>query len=408
MREADISLKNNRILILLIIGIVFVCFSVRVNSRENQIQSVDRVQQSSGPDGDAKIRVSAKEIRFDAVVLDKSGHQAIDLKSADFDIYQDNKKQTVNSCTYIAHRPIHLAVPTHVSKGSKTESMIASSGLSGVDTRRKIVFFPNYPAMTLKQSHETQMFIKKFIEDEMQEGDLVAITMNPQGDTESQIFSSDKAFVLSVLTQGKWWSGPQQNMEGYGLPLSNCIRKLQNIPGRKSLIVISPEPAYLAGYVYQVISPELLEKMHEVPADAAFRAGVVIHIIDISEPKKLDAIDHTFSSAGSISAAEEANMIRHELARKSAESQFPLAKRTGGLLAKNLSAKTMENIKEQLGGYYLLTYTPEESTFTPPPDLSRRPPYRKIKIKVKRSGMEVYARDGFFGVPSRENTVTGK
>jgi hypothetical protein len=41
-----------------------------------------------------------EEVRIDATVLDKKGRQVTDLTDADFEVYQDGKRQEIVSCTY--------------------------------------------------------------------------------------------------------------------------------------------------------------------------------------------------------------------------------------------------------------------------------------------------------------------
>jgi hypothetical protein len=54
MQQADISKINSRTFMLPMIGILAIYFSLHVHGRENQIQSVENVQQSSGSNGDEK------------------------------------------------------------------------------------------------------------------------------------------------------------------------------------------------------------------------------------------------------------------------------------------------------------------------------------------------------------------
>src|SRR5205085_2776726 len=79
-----------------------------------------------------------------------------------------------------------------------------------------------------------------------------------------------------------------------------------------------------------------------------------------------------------------------------------LAQQTGGIAIRNnndLSAGIRKVLDDQKG-YYLIGYRPDESTFDPK---TGRRTFRKISIKVKRPGVMVRSRTGFFGVTDEES-----
>jgi|WetSurMetagenome_2_1015567.scaffolds.fasta_scaffold339552_2 hypothetical protein len=51
---------------------------------------------------DVTLRIEADEIRLDAVVVDKSGRQVTNLASDDFEVYQNNERQKIQACRYVA------------------------------------------------------------------------------------------------------------------------------------------------------------------------------------------------------------------------------------------------------------------------------------------------------------------
>ena len=78
-----------------------------------------------------------------------------------------------------------------------------------------------------------------------------------------------------------------------------------------------------------------------------------------------------------------------------------LAQRTGGLFTantNNLSLGTQSMLEDQQG-YYLLGYRPDESIIDP--NTGRRR-YHQLTVKVKRPGLRVRARAGYYGVLSSD------
>ena len=71
-----------------------------------------------------------------------------------------------------------------------------------------------------------------------------------------------------------------------------------------------------------------------------------------------------------------------------------IARQTGGFQIRNSNSYGFDRIMQDQSGYYLLGYRPSDETF------NRR--FHHIKAKVKRSGMKLRTRYGFFGVSEEE------
>lgn len=75
-----------------------------------------------------------------------------------------------------------------------------------------------------------------------------------------------------------------------------------------------------------------------------------------------------------------------------------LANETGGLLISgtNNPGPRLRQVNEDLHSYYVLTYTPKNSDYDGK--------FRQISVKVKRSGVDVQARKGYYAVGARYDT----
>jgi len=71
-----------------------------------------------------------------------------------------------------------------------------------------------------------------------------------------------------------------------------------------------------------------------------------------------------------------------------------LARETGGFLVRNSNDFGLDRISKDQQGYYLLGYRPSEETF------DRR--FHHIKARVKRSGLSLRTRFGFYGITEEE------
>jgi len=81
--------------------------------------------------------------------------------------------------------------------------------------------------------------------------------------------------------------------------------------------------------------------------------------------------------------------------------QFILAHETGGLFMQNTNDidGALRHVLEDGNGYYLIGYHPDASTFDAK---TGRPKFHKMQVRVKREGLHVRARSGFFGTSDRE------
>jgi VWFA-related protein len=400
------SLPGARACALLGIGFIWLWLTTDSISRENQSQSPSEAAQAAGKEKGLRVLISAKEMGLDAVVLDKKGRQVTNLTADDFEIYQDNRKQIVTSCMYVNQdqaRNIQMGTPKDSTTG------------------RIIVFLVDNFSMDSVQVHRAQRLLQRFVEARMQQEDAVAVIQTLQEDSELPKFSSDKQFLLLVISKLQWSMDlrtMKNNARGSGLSsLGYCMKVLSNLPGRKHLIAISAEAMLLGSSSGSAgsftVSPAIIESSYNSISDIAFRAGVVVHMLDISGLSGPDASDGAFSAArgsGRISPEEQAKMASKANARRNALVQIPMAKRTGGLFLwnSNLFDKGIGPLDEVLKGYYMLTYTPSADTFIPLREIdANNLPYHKIKIQLKHRTEEVLTRDGFFGVAQRENSATG-
>ena len=344
---------------------------------------------------DFSIRVTVEEVRIDAVVLDRKGRQITDLTAEDFELYQDDQLQIINASTYITDQSAPSAKPAIPSKPLKGVPLIPSPAIAREKVRRVIVFVVDDLSMGFEHVHYARMALGKFVENQMQPGDLVAILRTSHGISALQMFSSDKRHLLKLVQNIRWGDNVRFNQsddnmhsifDGQLSTLSYSVRALQGMPGRKAVLLLtatSEFPSNLRRYG-KIDYQTMYMNRYNVLADAALRVGVVIHLMDIKgllTPLSGPAFDMgIFAPPGLPDPALE----------------LPMGKKTGGLTLRdsNFFVNGIGRVNDALKGYYLLSYTPPSTTFKE----NRKRIYHRIKIRAKRRGVEVYTRDGFYGI----------
>jgi hypothetical protein len=137
-------------------------------------------------------------------------------------------------------------------------------------------------------------------------------------------------------------------------------------------------------------------------AEKAVRSSVVIYSVDTqglqyTGPTAADSFGSGPQTSNARQITEEINRLmsnRSQLLFTRRAGGELLARQTGGFQVRNSNGFRLDEILEDQSGYYLLGYRPTDETF------NRR--FHHIKAKVKRSGMSLRTRFGFFGVSEEE------
>jgi VWFA-related protein len=320
-----------------------------------------------------KIRIGVEEVRLDAVVLHK-GRQVADLTADDFEIYQDGRPQRITSCTYIRENHIQPGIGAAQLKTTGVVPQPSSPRLTQEAVKRTIVFLVDDLSMTFTGVYRLRYGLRKYVENQMQPGDLVAILRTNAGESAHQTFTMDKRQLLEMIDNIRWGFSVQGTLPQH-MAIGYCINALRSMPGRKYLMLVT----------LQTTSSENSQTFNRL-ADAALRAGVVVHTLDMLP---------LFTLWPEILPSGESSSESEVMAARNVQNDLPLSKKTGGLFLTNVNwfLDGLGDVNEEIKGYYLLTYVPSSDTFK----LDSRSVYHQLDIKVMRQGCEVHHRDGFFG-----------
>jgi VWFA-related protein len=254
------------------------------------------------------IKVAVEEVRLDVVVQSYNGKPITNLTADDFEIYQDNVPQKVLSSVYITNQTSQAAASWISAKKQSRKPLQISPALEREKVNRIIMFIVDDRSMDGAQMYYARMAMRRFVERQMQPGDLVAILRTGSGNSAFNVFVSDKRELLAKIEQGG--SGGQGDASSvYGGQLSMLrygIRALKDMPGRKAVILITSNPTIPTNALYQSVGEMfagkdidykyMFGKAFDRLADEALRAKVVVHMMDIRgleapnmEPVNLEA-----------------------------------------------------------------------------------------------------------------------
>ncbi len=382
-------------------------------------------QPSASPPVDDPVKISTSLIQLDAVVTGKDGAQVTDLKKEDFQVLQDGKVQQITSVVFVD--PPSRRKTARV-KRDKNEVEAPMSGVrTGQGRLITFVLDDGNCLATVEGNSNMREAIKKFVDEQMQPDDRVAIYRTKGGTSLLQIYSSNKDVLrkkfgkLSLIAPGGCGSafGPQdptRNNTSSRSPIQNdpardmyrrerenqllatiavlsvVVERLTNVPQRKEIFLLSEG---LAAESFSRSRDALREL-----ADKAARASVVVHTISnkgLTIPGLITAADGVRPGDTEADGVHPGDTDRISAQRIDEESALNgglayLAYTTGGKFVGNRTflERDIDRILDADKGYYLIAYEPDDETF-------KGKEFHKIEVKVNRPDLAATSRKGFYG-----------
>jgi VWFA-related protein len=136
----------------------------------------------SAASADPVFRVTSTLVQVDAVVTDSKGRQVTNLGIADFELTVDGKHQNL---THVSYVPVALDDPAVRGLGQAREKNPQPPGspvpLRPEDVRRTIVLMVDDLGLSFSSMAFVRQSLLKFVDQQMQPGDLVCGLQNGSG-----------------------------------------------------------------------------------------------------------------------------------------------------------------------------------------------------------------------------------
>ena len=421
---------------------------------------------------DEVVRVTTNLVQVDVVATDKSGKQVSDLRPDEFEVFEDGRKQQITNYSYIstAAVPAAQSATAGLTKSAgKDEPKIQPALVHPEDVRRTIALVVDDLGISFESIGFVRQAVRKFLDEQMQPNDLVAIILTSSGSGSLQQFTADKHKLYAAVDRIHWYPNgrgaespfPVRNTTETAADFQNTqqvinefeeereatyavgtfgtlgfiVRNLADMPGRKSLVLISEA---FPLFTTQGRNERLLAAMRRL-TDQANRASTVIYTLDASglqtlnltasdrvagpgylfnpqliaklapatPPRETVRVDQNLAlqaQRDSQDAFGKLNALADQRRTENIEAQTVLsflAHETGGMAARNENdlGAGLQRIMDDQKGYYLLGYRPAASTVDPKTGQRR---FHHLEVKVKRPGVSVRARNGFYGFTAEE------
>lgn len=150
---------------------------------------------------DTTVRITVNLVQVDAVVTDSHGHQVTGLEARDFEILQDAKPQKITHFAYIPTLPTQ---PATVSAAVADNKRMLPAVIRPSQVKRTIALVVDDLGLSFESMARVRGALKKFVDQQMQPGDLVAILRTGAGMGALQQFTSDKQQLYAAIAGVKY------------------------------------------------------------------------------------------------------------------------------------------------------------------------------------------------------------
>jgi VWFA-related protein len=391
---------------------------------------------------DEVVRITTNLVQVDAVVTDKNGKLVGDLKREELQISEDGKPQAITNFSFYLAPAIPPSAAARTRDADPGNVPAPTLRLRPDQVRRTIALVIDDLGLSFESTYKVRRALRKFIDEQMQPGDLVAIIRTAGGMGALQQFTSDKRQLAAAIERVKWY--PSGRVAAFGIQPTNpvggqapskadpigefhedldqfrddvmsvgtlgavqyVVKGLKELPGRKSILLISDgislfSPSSTNRDNARSEPPRsnnrVMDALHGL-VEQANRASVVIYTMHASGLECLCVPNLQTSSDGDI--RDQAGDERAAFFESQNGLNY-LAQETGGIAIRNNNdlSNGVKRILEDQRGYYLIGYRPDESTF----DSRGRRQFHHLSLKVLRPGkFDVRMRNGFTGVPDSE------
>src|SRR5688572_18524279 len=222
---------------------------------------------------DDVVKITTALIQIDVTVTDKRGRVVTDLRRDEIEIYENGKKQDVSGFNFISNVRETVERPKEI---KDKPPVLPPSPVKPEQVRRTIALVVDDLTLSFESTYHVRRALKKFVDEQMQDGDLVAIIRTGAGIGALQQFTNDKRQLYAAIERVRWNAigsggigafapleermdeGPQmgertsedfqREFEDFRESLfatgtlgaiNYVVRGMQELPGRKSILLLS-------------------------------------------------------------------------------------------------------------------------------------------------------------------------
>jgi VWFA-related protein len=437
MREASKFLTAGACAVLLAVGLWSA--AAQAQGQPTPAQGANPARPAQQPE-QPTFRLNVDLVTTDVIVRDGKDQFVADLKAGEFDIFEDGVKQEMASLVLVhGGRAFNVQAPP---PPPAQEGIILPPTRPTTDTAGRVfLLFIDDLHLDFRSTPRTRDLLKRMLRNLIHEGDMFGIvttgtsSLSIQLTYDRQVLDSaiqrvtGNALRSDEIISGQSSSrGPTELRHRAHVAFSTAYDLMKNLEQlhnrRKAVIYLS------SGYDFNPFEKERIQKMNEMfnlgGDDSSIQGQVTDPFVsqqmqgaqfadadlalELSEltraANRANASFYTIDPRGLVASPdldEQVDMASwQDYIRRTQDSLRVLAEQTGGIAVVNQNDfdKALKRIDAETSDYYVLGY------YSSNPDPLRRT--RRLEVKVKRDGLNVWARSSYSLRPTPPSAATGK
>src|SRR6267378_5280517 len=172
----------------------------------NVVGQTPPVQQPAKADDEEVVRITTNLVQVDAVVTDKKGNLVTDLKPEEFQISEDGKPRQISNFSLVL-------LPGQTAPQPGKPALAIDRNAPGVppvplrpeQVRRTIALVVDDLGLSFESTYHVREVLKKYVDQQMLPGDLVAIIRTSGGIGALQQFTTDKRQLYAAIEKIRWY-----------------------------------------------------------------------------------------------------------------------------------------------------------------------------------------------------------
>lgn len=206
-----------------LLALLLACsFLVPVAGQQPAAPVTSQTTQKPTPvDADEVVRITTNLVQIDAVVTDRAGRQITDLGPDDFEVYEDGHKQQIKNLSYVTlqpdrHEQTDVAAAAAAARKDPTAMPVPPVQLRPEQVRRTIALVVDDLGLSFESTHFVRNALHKFVDEQMQPGDLVAVIRTGAGVGALQQFTTDRQLLHAAIDRVRWNASGRAGIRAFG------------------------------------------------------------------------------------------------------------------------------------------------------------------------------------------------
>ena len=190
----------SRIVRILFTTFLLLLMTIAVAGQQTQQQPPKTDKPQTGKDNnkqEEEVKLATELVQFDAVVLNKSGKLIGGLKKEDFEVLEDGKPQALSFFASENHKPIDDLKNLDLKKPS--ENLDKQGDGSKIENGRVVLIIFDNLHMDVANVVHARDSLLRFVDDNVQEGDRVAIITTAGGTGILQQLTDDRTVIKAAI-----------------------------------------------------------------------------------------------------------------------------------------------------------------------------------------------------------------